>query len=120
MDFPHIIIKHKQSVLLDAFVLMCPNALGGESVPRREMKLLDKLHVEGIPKEEQNLLRWFINMRLLLLSLLFDKFKAWLNDLTKVLEDYNIMVEDLNSLTESLNHASYVIPLLRHFLSRLQ
>lgn len=119
MNFPHISMNHVQSAPLAPFVLMHPNASGGELVPQQEKISLDKLFVEGIPKEEQTVLGWLINTRLILISLLLNKFKAWTNNLAKVLEDSNIMVEDLDSLIGRLNKGSYVIPLSRHFLLRL-
>ena len=93
--------------------LVCTNASSGELVSWQETISLNKLFMEGIAKEEQTVLVWLINTRVLLLSLQFDTFKAWTNDVAKVVEDSNIMVEDIDSLIGRLNHESYVIPVSR-------
>lgn len=56
----------------------------------------------------------------MLLSLLDDKLIAWTNELAEVIKALSITRKQLESLIGKLTHASFVIPLSRHFLSRLQ
>jgi hypothetical protein len=49
-----------------------------------------------------------------------DKFTAWTQYIVDALSSGTILFGDLESLIGRLNHAAYVIPLARHFISRLR
>ena len=99
---------------------MRPFAGGKEPVFRREQLSLSKLLAEGTPKEIQIVLGWLINTRLLTMSLPNDKYLAWKKDIQKLIDHGDVTKEELESVIGRLNHASYVLPLARHFLSGLQ
>ena len=99
---------------------MRPYAHQAEPVPRREPISLEKLEHEGIPREIQTVLGWEINTRLLLLRLLKEKFVAYTSDVDKLLAEGKTTMADLESILGKLVHTSYVVPLSRHYLSRLR
>ena len=106
-------------VPLSVFVTSRPHGGDAEPVPRRSILSGPKLAAEGTPAEVQIVLGWALNTRRLLLALPYDKFVAWSSDLAKVIRDKRATLEDLMTLVGRLNHAAHVIPLARHFLSRL-
>ena len=63
---------------------------------------------------------YLINARILLLSLHKDKLIAWTDKLSKIIKASSITQKQLESLIGKFTHKSFVIPLSRHFLSRLQ
>ena len=91
-----------------------------EPIPRRPLLSPSKLKAEGRPAEVQICLGWGVNTRTLSVFLPDDKFRAWYHDLKLVHEKGRITTGDLHSLIGRLNHASYVVPLSRHFLNTLR
>jgi hypothetical protein len=55
-----------------------------------------------------------------LLSLPSDKCEAWLGTTNQPIKDKGGLKEELDALEGQLNHAACVIPLARHFLTRLR
>jgi hypothetical protein len=90
-----------------------------EPVPRRPLLSNEKLIAEGAPDEVQIVLGWVLDCRRLLAALPADKFDAWTADILKVIDRRNCPREELEAIVGRLNHVSFVIPLARHFLSRL-
>lgn len=55
-----------------------------------------------------------------LLLLPFVKYLAWVQDLSDIIRTGTVTLKQLESLIGRLNHAAYVVPLFRHFLTRLR
>jgi hypothetical protein len=91
-----------------------------EPILQRAILSMEKLATEGTPEEIQIVLGWLIDTRRLLVALPQDKFEAWLNSLDAIISTQNCPKEALESLEGQLNHASFVIPLARHFLTRIR
>jgi hypothetical protein len=96
-----------------------PHAGEDEPITRRENLSGSKLEAEGLA-EIQIVLGWELDTRRLLLKLTIDKFVAWTCDLSTVIQAGRATLAELHTLVGRLNHASYVIPLARHFLGRLR
>jgi hypothetical protein len=107
-------------VPLAVFVSNRPHTGKNEPVPRRENLSAPKLEAEGTPAELQIVLGREMSTRQLLVILPFDKFVAWTEDVRKAVHTGRITLGELFTLVGRLNHASYVIPLARHFLRRLR
>jgi hypothetical protein len=107
-------------VPLAIYVTCRPHAGDDEPISLRPLLSPSKLQAEGAPAKIHIVLRWALTTRNLLLSLPDAKFKAWSVDLL-LISDARIVARDkLESLIRRLNHASFVIPLSRHFLNRLR
>jgi hypothetical protein len=120
LDTLHNQARMPSIVLLAIHVTCRPHAGDDEPVPRRPLLSPSKLHAEGAPAEIQIVLGWALNTRDLLLSLPADKFKVWSVDLLIIIDVGIVARDKLESLIGRLNHASFVIPLSRHFLNRLR
>jgi hypothetical protein len=53
-------------------------------------------------------------------SLPVDKFDAWMGDIEAAKSGVRIGTKELEQLVGRLNHTSYVLPIARHFLSRIR
>ena len=91
-----------------------------EPLPRRPLLLSPKVAAKGSPAEVQNVLGWTIDTRHLSIALPDDKFLAWSNDLSKMLDHKEGSYDELDTLVGRLNHASFVLPMTRHFMGRLR
>ena len=91
-----------------------------EPVPRRPLLGPEKLEAEGRSAERQIVLGWEIRTRPFLISLPFDKHKAWRDDLDKVITSGSATQQETESMIGRLNHASFLIPLSRHFLNEIR
>jgi hypothetical protein len=91
-----------------------------EPVPRRPLLGPEKLEAEGRGAERQIVLGWEIRTRSFTVHLPFDKYTAWRGDLEEAVEQRGASQEATESLIGRLNHASYVIPLSRHFTNELR
>ncbi len=54
------------------------------------------------------------------MSLPVDKFDAWMGDIETAKSGVRIGTKELKQLVGRLNHTSYVVPIARHFLSRIR
>jgi hypothetical protein len=91
-----------------------------EPVPRRPLLGPDKLEAEGRSAERQVVLGWEIRTRPFVVALPFDKYKAWREDLDKIIATGQATQQETESLIGRLNHASFLIPLSRHFLNEIR
>jgi len=91
-----------------------------EPVPRRPLLGPEKLEAEGRSSEVQIVLGWEIRTRPFLISLPFDKHKAWREDLDRIVELGQATQQETESMIGRLNHASFLIPLSRHFLNEVR
>ena len=64
-------------------------------------------------------LRWWLDTHILLIYLLKDKFDAYSNKLTVILEKNKVSLKKLKSVIGKFVHVSYAVLLLRHFLHNL-
>jgi hypothetical protein len=94
----------------------------GPAEPVRRCNILGdaKLLAEGTPDELQIVLGWTLRTRQLLIALPDDKFDAWTHDLHTMITLGKSTFGDLETCLGRLNHSAFVIPLARHFLSRLR
>ena len=91
-----------------------------EPITRENLMCMHKMQAEGALEEEKIILGWHFNTRLLLISLPENKYIAWSKQITDILIDERVKAEDLEVLIGRLNHAAQIIPLARHYLSRLR
>ena len=91
-----------------------------ESLSREDLMSLKKFVAEALPNERKTILGWLINTRVFTVALPPDKFKAWSQDLQKVLKRGGASRKVLDTLIGRLNHTAYGVPHSRHFLGRLR
>jgi hypothetical protein len=91
-----------------------------EPVPRRPLLGPEKLEAEGRSSERQVVLGWEINTRRLIVALPHDKYRAWDNDLAEIINQKSCSIQALESMVGRLTHASFLIPLSRHFLNEVR
>ena len=91
-----------------------------EKVERDDFLALKKLLAEAGLSETMILLGWLFDTRRLKVSLPENKFIAWSNDIQKMLTNETTTAADAESLIGRLNHAAHVVPLSRHFISRIR
>ena len=120
LDTPWNRAREPHAVPLAIHVTSRPHSGKDEPVKRREIVSQPKLIAEGGPAEEQIVLGWTLNTRLLLVILPFDKFEAWSRDLQEIIDTRKGTFGQLESTIGRLNHAAYIIPLSRHFLNRIR
>jgi hypothetical protein len=121
LDTPSARSREPHAVPLAIFVTNRPHAGDKqEPVPRRSLMQAAKLVAEGTPAEVQTVLGWVLDTHTLQIQLPVDKFIAWTSDIAAILESSRCTFGELESTTGRLNHASFVIPLARHFLNRLR
>ena len=91
-----------------------------EPVPRRPLLGPEKLEAEGRSSERQVVLGWEINTRRLIVALPNDKYRAWDTDLAEIIHQKSCSIQELESMIGRLTHASFLIPLSRHFLNEIR
>jgi hypothetical protein len=91
-----------------------------EPIPRRPILSPEKLAAEGAPAEIQQVLGWTIDTRRLTVSLPKDKFTMWVNDVRRIQKARRVSTELLATIEGRLNHTASIIPMARHFLTRLR
>ena len=91
-----------------------------EPLPRDPMPSMDKLLSEAGLEEEKCLLGWILNTRSLIISLHTEKHTQWTCSIQDILNASGRTNKKVLEVTLGrLNHAATVLPLARHFLSRL-
>ena len=119
LDDPLIIRRAEAAATLAAFLIwrsVSPN----EPIPHPHPLSRDKLTSEGGLVELQNLLGWDISTRLHTVALPQHKQAAYTACIIALLAAQHIDAVELEKLLGKLNHASYIIPLARHFTARLR
>ena len=114
-----VIREHAASTPLALHVSMQPLA-SDKPVPRKETLSLPKLNAEGTPSEMMIVLGWWLDTRKLLLQLPDDKFIAYSQEVEEILDQGKINGKDLESIIDKFVHASYAVPLSRHYLDNLR
>jgi hypothetical protein len=75
---------------------------------------------EPMFEETKSLLGWSINTKALQISLPINKLLVWLTTIDQMLRKSITSWKHLAALIGGLNHVAYTIPMMRHFMSRLQ
>jgi hypothetical protein len=119
-DSPENLARKPHVVPLAMHVTSRPHAGVDEPILRRAILSLPKLLAEGAPAEQQIVLGWMLDTRRLLVSLPDDKYIAWISEIKNFIRRKGGAKEELETLEGQLNHAAYVIPLARHFLTRIR
>jgi hypothetical protein len=91
-----------------------------EPIKRRAILSQQKLIAEGSPAEKQIVLGWHLNTRKITISLPADKYEAWTSSLAAILADRTCTKGELETLEGQLNHTAHMIPMTRHFLTRIR
>jgi hypothetical protein len=120
LDTPLNRAREPHAVPLAIHVTSRPHMGPAEPVQRRGLLSAPKLAAEGTPAEVQIVLGWNLNTRLLLILLPTDKYEAWSSDITAIVVSKRTTFSELESTVGRLNHVGYIIPLARHFLTRLR
>jgi hypothetical protein len=89
-------------------------------VPRHELTAEKKLIAESLLEEVKNTLGWLLDTRRLLISLPMDKFSSWSASIHFMVIVEACSYDDLDTLVGRLNHVCFIIPVARHFMSRLR
>jgi hypothetical protein len=91
-----------------------------EPIKRRAILSRIKLIAEGSPAEKQIVLGWLLNTRKLTILLPDDKYQAWVSSLEAILANRTCTKGELETLEGQLNHTAHMIPMTRHFLTRIR
>ena len=91
-----------------------------EPIPRRQILSPEKLAAEGSPAEIQQVLGWTIDTRRLTVSLPKKKFDMWTGDIKRIQKARRASTELLATIEGRLQHAASILPMARHFLTRLR
>ena len=91
-----------------------------EPILREEMAALAKLLAEAGAEEEKTILGWNFDFRQLLVLLPENKFIAWSEAITKIMDEGKATAKDLERNIGRLVHLGMVLSFIHHFLSRLR
>ena len=110
--------RARVAVLL-AIHIMGPPLPQTETIPRDELVSISKFLAESNLSKIKFFLSWKLDTRKLMISLPTNKYKAWKNDLIKIVETQQSNYDELDTIVSKLTHISVVIQPIHHFLSRL-
>ena len=119
VDDPPSLDRARAAVLLAIHIItrqLSPN----EHILRDDIACIKKLLGEGALSEIKVILGWEFDTRRLLIRLPNNKFQAWTNCITKILDENSTNHNTLDTLIGQLTHVSAVMHPLLHFLSRLR
>lgn len=91
-----------------------------EPVPRDDLLSIKKLKAEGALEEHKTILGWFMDFRQLKIHLSKEKFSEWSSDIRKMIKNKSATMKAIDTMVGRNGHASFVIPLSRHFNNRLR
>lgn len=91
-----------------------------EASSRDDLLSLKKFLAEATPAESKMILGWSLDTRRLLISLPTEKFVAWSRSIQVLLDSGHTTVSQLETIIGRLNHCGFIIPMSRHFMSRLR
>jgi hypothetical protein len=98
---------------------LAPNS-NSVALTRDNIVSIDKLHAEAGLSEIKTLLGWEIDTRRLLVKLTKEKHHSWTKEIHDIISAKGLTSKKiLESIIGRLNHTASVIPITRHFLSRL-
>ena len=88
--------------------------------PREFMESRAKLTAEAGLTEIKTVLGWVLDFRRLIVSLPYNKYQAWNNNINEILTRDKSTARELETLIGRLGHLGTIIPMVHHFLSRLR
>jgi hypothetical protein len=91
-----------------------------EPLPRDDVLSVKKFLAEATPAERKIILGWVIDSRRLTISLPEHKVIAWSESIRRMLANDKVTQKELEVLLGRLNHVGQILPMSRHFLSRLR
>ena len=91
-----------------------------EYIVRKPPISIIKLQAEGRLEASKLLLGWLYDTRRLCVYLLANKFIAWSKSLKDLIKQRQTSFSELDTTIGCLNHAAYVVPTVRHFMSRIR
>jgi hypothetical protein len=103
-----------------AFAAITRPLLESEPLPRNSMISEKKFMAEAAFEESKTILGWIINTRSFTIHLPENKFISWCSSIDSVVSSKNASAKSLHSIEGRLNNAAYIVPTMRHFLSRLR
>ncbi len=118
-DLPLVAPRLAAATLLALYVL-APEFSTTCPLPRDAMPSLSKLAAEGALSTRQSVLGWDVDTSALTVSLPVKKFMSWSQDIQSMLSLKCVPFKLLESTVGRLLHAALILPLARHFLSRIQ
>eukprot|EP00978_Attheya_sp_CCMP212_P032524 scaffold127488_cov44-Attheya_sp.AAC.2 len=93
---------------------------GNEPIPREELLALKKLVAEGGLAEIHFFLGWALDLRQLFVLLPIPKFNAWSDVIEGIIASAVTCENVMETLIGRLDHMCTIMPMARHFMSRLQ
>jgi hypothetical protein len=112
--------KRGAAASLPAIHAVCRPVAVHEPIKRNELTAEKKLIAESLLEEVKTTLGWLLNTRRLLISLTLDKYSEWAAAIIFILITESCGYNDLETLVGRLNYVCFVIPVARHFMSRLR
>ncbi len=112
--------KRLEAAMMLATFIVAREVAEDEGVIRDDIMSFEKMQAEGGLEETIMLLGWILDTRRLLVSLPENKYIAWIAQIDEILSSGRVTSDVLEQLIGRLNHAAAIIPLARHFLSRLR
>ena len=108
----------------EAAVLLALHTMGRPVDPRDPIKRLNLVSMSNLTakatlEEEKILLGWKLNTFNLSVSLPFDEFYAWTENINSILKANKSTFTELEMLIRRLGHVTLIIPYSKHFVSRL-
>ncbi len=91
-----------------------------EPLPRKELISQKKFLAEASFEESKIILGWRIDTRNFKIQLPQNKFQAWSKLIESTIQSGKATEKQLHSIEGRLNHTAYIIPTMRHFLSRIR
>ena len=92
-----------------------------DPIVRKDLVSLSKLQAEAKLEEEKLDLGWIINTRSLRIILPDYKFIAWTKTIDDIIKNnFELSHSDCETLVGRLGNASFLIPSMKHFMSRLR
>jgi len=111
--------KLKNSILLALEIVGRP-MYDDEPLPRDDLASKSKLLAESGLSETKCILGWEINTRELHIKLSNEKYSIWSSNIQDILNDNGKTTKKtMEIIIGRLNHTASIIPISRHFLSRL-
>jgi hypothetical protein len=121
LDSEYNLARQPHTVPLAMYVTSRPHAGDDlEPIIRRAILSLPKLLAERSPAEIQIVLGWMLDTRRLFISLPDNKYQAWNDSIKSIVAKAACTRDTLQTLVGQLNHAAHIIPIARHFLSRVR